>query len=38
MCNLYEYEMTPEVMQFIKDHFKLVGSDYLDVLRGRNGP
>lgn len=38
MCNLYEYEMTAEVMPSIKDHFNLVGTAYLDVLRGRNGP
>lgn len=38
MCNLYEYEMTAEVMKTIQDHFKLVGTAYLDVLRGRNGP
>jgi len=38
MCNLYEYDMTPEVMQSLKDHFNLVGTAYLDVLRGRNGP
>jgi len=37
MCNLYEYDMTPEVMQTLKDHFSLVGTAYLDVLRGRNG-
>ncbi|WP_296325014.1 hypothetical protein [Reyranella sp.] len=30
--------MTPDVMQSLKDHFNLVGSAYLDVLRGRNGP
>lgn len=38
MCNLYEYDMTPEVMQTLKDHFSLVGTSYLDILRGRNGP
>ena len=38
MCNLYEYDMTPEVMQTLKDHFSLVGTSNLDILRGRNGP
>jgi len=38
MYNLYEYEMTPEVMQSLKDHYSLVDTAYLDVLRGRNGP
>lgn len=38
MCNLCEYEMTAEVMQTIKDRFDRVGTAYLDVLRGRNGP
>lgn len=38
MCSLYEYDMTPEVMQTLKDHFSLVGTAYLDVLRGRNAP
>jgi putative SOS response-associated peptidase YedK len=36
MCNLYEYEMTPEMMASIKRHFTLVGTAYLDALRGRN--
>ncbi len=35
MCNLYEYDMTLEVMQSLKDHFNPAGTAYLDVLRGR---
>src|SRR4051812_38885418 len=38
MCNLYEYEMTAEDMRLLKEHFHLIGTDYLDVLRGRNEP
>lgn len=38
MCNSYEYEMTAEVIQTVQNHFDLVGTSYLDVRRGRNGP
>lgn len=38
MCNLYESDMTPDVMRTLKDQFSLVDTAYLDVLRGRNGP
>lgn len=38
MCNLYTYEMTAEDMRLLKEHYRLVGTDYLDILRGRNEP
>ncbi len=38
MCRIYEYDMTPELMQSLKDHLGLVGAGYLCVLRERNGP
>jgi len=38
MCNLYDYDMTAEDMRRLMEHFKLVGQDYLDVLRAQNGP
>lgn len=38
MCNLYTYEMTAEDTRLLKDHHRLVGTDYIDILRGRNEP
>jgi putative SOS response-associated peptidase YedK len=36
MCNLYTYKMTAEDMRLLKDHYNLIGQDYLDVLRTKN--
>ena len=36
MCNLYTYKMTAAEMRLLKDHYNLIGQDYLDVLRTKN--
>jgi putative SOS response-associated peptidase YedK len=37
MCNLYDYEMTPEIMASIVAHYRLVGREWLEVLRTNDG-
>jgi putative SOS response-associated peptidase YedK len=36
MCNLYTYKMTAEDMRLLKQHYSLVGLDYLEVLGLKN--
>jgi len=38
MCNWYDYAMTETDMRLLNEHFKLIGTDYVDVIRGQNTP
>jgi putative SOS response-associated peptidase YedK len=38
MCNLYDYEMTPEIMASIIEHYRLVGKDWTEAMRMQNAP
>jgi hypothetical protein len=38
ICNLYDYEMTPEIMASIIEHRKLIGKEWSEAMRMRNAP
>lgn len=38
MCNLYTYRVMPEEMAGLMAHFKLIGTQWAEVVRRRNAP
>lgn len=38
MCNLYECDMSEEDMRLLMEHYKLVGQDVAEAMRGQNAP
>jgi hypothetical protein len=38
MCNLYDYEMTPEIMASLIEHYRLIGKEWAEAMRMQNAP